>query len=460
MKNLLIPAFLILCSCERAVDAPTSEILDQSIIDRLPVMMEAYGVDGMVVSIVSGQDTLLSAGFGVTIDEDPFTVDTACPVYSATKVFTSLTIASMVEDDRFDVNTKLGTLLTDVPVEWSDIPFWRLLNHTSGITMIVNKPEFETLLENPQSGNLDVYNFVRKIPLDYQPGEYSRYRQSGYGIAEMILSNMNGADWPTLVAKHVTTPADASQTVYTDMHVGKRSASLLSSAGGFQTNSSDMVAIFKSLNRGEIVSRSFLEDWLYNDAYNFDGYSLGSVLVNVGDIRTIGHSGGGRANLRYAPKPGVGVMVCTDDRQNNNIMHDVANMIMRELLTDETTLMPIQTRLHALRGKPAEEIVRGYKTAKTSVPKAYDFTGVQNTLNQIGYAMLTDGKPGEAVEIFRLNVSEHPLSANAYDSLGEALLSNGDTEGALRNYQKVLEIDPDNGNAVLMIDKINNRQPK
>lgn len=452
---------LLLCvACSQSPDTSTSTELNQSVVDRLPAMMEAYGVEGMTVVAVSGQDTILSIGYGKTKDGEPFTADTFCPIYSATKVFTSLTIASLVEDGKFNVNTTLGEYLTDVPDDWASIPFWRLLNHSSGITMIVNKPIFSELAENPKSGNVDIYNIVRKLPLDYKPGEHSRYRQSGYAIAEMILADKFDADWPDLVAQHVTGPANVSRTVYADMHNGDRSSPLLSSAGGFQTTSHDMAKIFKTLNRGEIVSPSFLEGWLYEEDYNFDSYSLGSVLVDVDDIRTLGHSGGGRANLRFSPEKGVGIMVCTDDTSNNNIMHDVANMLMREIAIGESTLMPVQTLLHELRGQTATTIIASYETAKLDSPQTYNFTGTENTFNQIGYGLLADGKTNQAIEIFRLNTREHPLSSNAYDSLGEALLAVKNFEESLKSYKKVLELDPGNKNAAVMIEKIESTNSK
>jgi len=148
---------LLLFGCgEQTPDETQLESLDQAVLDRLPVMMDAYDVDGMVVVAVSGQRTLLSKGYGVTLDGKPYTSDTPCPIYSATKVLTSLTFASLVEDGEFDVNARLGDQLPDAPEAWADIPFWRLLNHTSGIPMIVNKPEFQTLAADPSVGNDDI----------------------------------------------------------------------------------------------------------------------------------------------------------------------------------------------------------------------------------------------------------------------------------------------------------------
>jgi Flp pilus assembly protein TadD len=46
------------------------------------------------------------------------------------------------------------------------------------------------------------------------------------------------------------------------------------------------------------------------------------------------------------------------------------------------------------------------------------------------------------VAILRLGVEAFPASANTHDSLGEALLANGEREAAAAEYRKALEIDP------------------
>ncbi|CAN5898889.1 hypothetical protein BH20GEM1_BH20GEM1_16710 [soil metagenome] len=76
---------------------------------------------------------------------------------------------------------------------------------------------------------------------------------------------------------------------------------------------------------------------------------------------------------------------------------------------------------------------------------AFDFG--EATLNSLGYALLNEEKPADAVSIFRLNVEQYPESANAWDSLGEGYLAVGERERAIESYEKSLGIDPENTNA-------------
>jgi len=79
-------------------------------------------------------------------------------------------------------------------------------------------------------------------------------------------------------------------------------------------------------------------------------------------------------------------------------------------------------------------------------------------INSAGYRYLREEKFQQAAQICELNVDLFPKSANTYDSLGEAHMMNGDNELAIRNYQKSLELNPDNSNAAEMIEKLRAQQ--
>jgi carboxyl-terminal processing protease len=75
-------------------------------------------------------------------------------------------------------------------------------------------------------------------------------------------------------------------------------------------------------------------------------------------------------------------------------------------------------------------------------------------INALGYRMLADERFDDAIGVFELYVELLPQDANSYDSLGEAFMKRGDTEEAIANYERSLELNPDNDNAVQMLDKL------
>jgi tetratricopeptide (TPR) repeat protein len=72
----------------------------------------------------------------------------------------------------------------------------------------------------------------------------------------------------------------------------------------------------------------------------------------------------------------------------------------------------------------------------------------EQLVNGLGYGMLYEFQEvDKAIVLFELNVETHPSSSNVYDSLGEAYMVKGDKERAIANYEKSLELNPENGNA-------------
>ena len=82
----------------------------------------------------------------------------------------------------------------------------------------------------------------------------------------------------------------------------------------------------------------------------------------------------------------------------------------------------------------------------------------ENMLNGLGYQLLSLRRASEAIEIFKLNVERYPQAFNAYDSLGEAYMVNGDIELAIQNYEKSLELNPNNTNAAEKLQELRARE--
>ena len=76
------------------------------------------------------------------------------------------------------------------------------------------------------------------------------------------------------------------------------------------------------------------------------------------------------------------------------------------------------------------------------------------TLNALGYRLLAEKKLQEAVAVLRLNTQLYPHSANAFDSLGEALLATGDKREARASYRRSLKLNPKNDNARQVLKRL------
>ena len=60
----------------------------------------------------------------------------------------------------------------------------------------------------------------------------------------------------------------------------------------------------------------------------------------------------------------------------------------------------------------------------------------------------------EALVFFKLNVASFPESWNTYDSLGETYATMGNKKLAIKNYEKSIELNPENTNGIKALQKL------
>ncbi|HKS28169.1 MAG TPA: dienelactone hydrolase family protein [Pyrinomonadaceae bacterium] len=64
----------------------------------------------------------------------------------------------------------------------------------------------------------------------------------------------------------------------------------------------------------------------------------------------------------------------------------------------------------------------------------------EQSINNLGYALMESGKIDEALRVLQLNAERFPRSANVYDSLADAYKQKGDRPCAAYAYRKLLEV--------------------
>ena len=104
------------------------------------------------------------------------------------------------------------------------------------------------------------------------------------------------------------------------------------------------------------------------------------------------------------------------------------------------------------------DLLRGQTEAAQSsireLASATDPVRVEMEVNGAGYALLQSDRAEQAVAVFELNTRVFPEAFNTWDSLGEGLAELGRYDEAIRQYERSLDLNPDNTNAVEMIERI------
>lgn len=70
----------------------------------------------------------------------------------------------------------------------------------------------------------------------------------------------------------------------------------------------------------------------------------------------------------------------------------------------------------------------------------------ESGMNNLAYSYLNKKKYKAAIQLFTMNTIAFPNSWNAYDSLAEAYLKNGNKKEAIKNYKKSITLNPENEN--------------
>jgi len=105
-----------------------------------------------------------------------------------------------------------------------------------------------------------------------------------------------------------------------------------------------------------------------------------------------------------------------------------------------------------LNSQGVDAAVQYFHNKRESEPSIIIFE--EKEINALGYQFLQDGNIKDAIELFKLNTIAYPKSGNVYDSLGEAYLKDGQKDLAIKNYEKSLELDPNNSNAKQVLKKL------
>ncbi|MGB9180702.1 MAG: tetratricopeptide repeat protein [Pyrinomonadaceae bacterium] len=106
----------------------------------------------------------------------------------------------------------------------------------------------------------------------------------------------------------------------------------------------------------------------------------------------------------------------------------------------------------ALSKNDAALAAKEFREFKNDPANAYRDT--EALMNTFGYQLMGAKRLNDAIEVFKLNVEAYPQSSNVYDSLGEAYMNAGSKELAIKNYEKSIELNPQNFGGIEMLKKL------
>ena len=101
-----------------------------------------------------------------------------------------------------------------------------------------------------------------------------------------------------------------------------------------------------------------------------------------------------------------------------------------------------------------EAAIARYHELRERYEDGFTYNFRESTLNGLGYRLLRADQVDDAIALFKLNIEMYPEAWNPYDSLAEAYMTKGQNEQAIALYRQSLVLNPDNQNAVQMLQKL------
>ncbi len=463
-------------------------VLGQTKVEKIDGLMKLYydyGQFNGTVLVAEQGNIIYKKGFGLADMEwdIPNQPDTKFRLGSITKQFTSMLILQLVQQGKLKLDGTITDYLPDYPSKTGNkITIHHLLTHTSGIRGYTEFPNFFRDLSRDPSTPQEFVKLFADSALLFEPGTRYSYSNSAYFLLGVIIEKLTGKPYERVLQENILDPLNMKNTGY-DHHepILKKRARGYEKSGGSYVNAAylDMSLPYSAGSLYSTVENLYLWDQaLYTDkllpketrdllfkpyipagtgGYGY-GWGIGkTALGNTNDsVSTIAHGGGinGFSTLITRIPSDKHLVVLFNNTGGAPL--GAMNRAITGILCDKPYDLPKKSVADAVLATITQKgITAGlaqYRDLREKHSDTYALS--EGEMNVAGYTLLQNGSVKEAIEVFKLNVEAFPKSFNVYDSLGEAFMVNGDKELAIKNYQKSLELNPNNANAVKMLEKL------
>lgn len=334
---LLLLSSAVLAQPNPATSMPTDAEIRKILVDRLGALDDRAGI---VVGIIAphGRRVIAHGSFAKG-DQRRVDGDTVFEIGSATKVFTSLLLATMVEEKKVSLNDPVAKYLPPgvvMPERGRAITLEDLARHRSGLPRLPDNLEQNLNPNNPYAHYTvqQLYDFLSSYRLSRTVDSQFEYSNLGAGLLGHVLALAGGKDYEALIRSRICEPLGMKNTAITlspDLkarlaagHDNRyESASnwdlpTLAGAGALRSTANDMLSFLAAqlgyaksgLDRAILLTRA--------DRKPADGemeIGLGWLMRKTPDSEIIWHNGGTGGYRSFAGfdlKARAGVVVLTN----------------------------------------------------------------------------------------------------------------------------------------------------
>jgi len=135
--------------------------------------------------------------------------NTRYQIGSVSKLFTAVMLMQQVEKGKLNLSDKLSKYYADIP-NADKITIEKLMNHTSGLGDYAGE-HYQWLFKKPV-GDKAILDTIKAQGVEFQPGEKTRYSNSGYYLLSRILEKVTKKSYNVLLKENITSKANLKNT--------------------------------------------------------------------------------------------------------------------------------------------------------------------------------------------------------------------------------------------------------
>ena len=487
----LILFFMILaCSKSPEIKMINGDSISFSEVDEVVnELMDSANVTGLCLAILNENELVYQKTFGYKNKEKNELLDENSIILGASfsKVVFTYIVMQLIQEKVLEIDKPLYTYLDKPLPEYDDYKDlatddqWKLLTVRTCLSHTTGFPN------NSASG----------LKFFFRPGTKYAYSGEGIGLLQFVVEHVTNKGLEELAVEKVFKPFGMHRTSFIwqerfednfavghDIiefpidNFGKWTHAI--GGGSLLTTISDYAKFVGAVMNGERLNKSIrdamlspsirikskhqfptLSDGITNKYDSIElSYGLGWGLFTTPYGQAFFKEGHGLGwqnyNVNFIDQK-TSIIIMTNSDNGEKIFKDLLEKVIGDAFTPweweryiPYYLMEPISIGHYLYDiillQDIDSAIETYKRISESSSKN-SFVFNEDELNGLGYQMIRENKLEEAIKLFKLNVEEYPKSANAYDSLGEAYMKNGQSDLAIESYERSLELDPDNNNA-------------
>lgn len=412
----------------------------------------------------------------------PNAPDTKFRIGSITKQFTAAIILMLREEGKLNLDDKITDHIKYYRKDTGDkVTIHQLLIHTSGIPSYTSLPDF---FPDISIKEFEVEDFVKEYLMgdfDFEPGTDWAYNNTGYYLLGVIIEEITGMTYEEALHHYILDPLEMTDsgfddfseiikrraTGYSKMFIDFTNSAYLNmalpyAAGAMYSTVEDLYKWDQALYGTDLLSQESLDLFFEPHVEAMDGhYGYGWFISEVdvdndGENEELIRHGGGinGFNTLIARIPEKGQLLVLFNNTGGAPLGFMSDQIFK-IINDQEYEYPKKGIGLALYQKyideGIDEAISFYNKLKES-DQLEMFFADRTELNRLGYYIMDNENDLNAAEkILKLNMEEYPDWFNAYDSYAEVSMKLGNKDTAIAYYEKSLEMNPGNDNAVKML---------